>query len=100
MTALTALRMYDVPSLCWYASGKSDDLTYASAIHTRCPLEGSTTMYGSASTVRNGASEVIRDLIWRLTSARLFAVSELFRKRLKPPKSCNDSASLSIGLVI
>ena len=100
MTAFTALRMYDVPSLCWYDSGNSDDLTYASAIHMRWPVSGSTTMYGSASTVRNGASDVIRVAIWRLTSARLFAVSELLRKRLNPPKSCSESASLSIGLVI
>ena len=63
MTALTALRMYEVPSFCWYDSGKSDVLTYASAIHIRWPVCGSTTMYGSESTVRNGASEVMRVLI-------------------------------------
>ncbi len=57
-------------------------------------------MYGSPSTVRNGASEVMRVEIWRLTSARLSGVSELLRKRLKPPKSSSESASLSIGLVI
>ena len=57
-------------------------------------------MYGSPSTLRNGASEVMRVLICRLTSARLFEVSELLRKRLKPPKSWSESASLSIGLVI
>src|SRR5580704_11460341 len=100
ITALTALRMYDVPSLCWYDSGNSDDLTYASAIHMRWPVPGSTTMYGSPSTVRKGAIEVMRVAICRLTSARLLGVSELLRKRLKPPKSSREMASLSIGLVI
>src|SRR5580700_5546375 len=98
ITAFTALRMYDVPSLCWYASGNSEDFTYASAIHSRWPVVGSTTMYGSESTVRNGASEVMRDLIWRLTSARLFAVREVLRKRLKPPTQRSEGASSWIGL--
>src|SRR5580658_5544281 len=100
ITALTALRMYEVPSSCWYDSGKFAVLTYASAIHMRCPVCGSTTMYGSESTVRNGASEVMRVLIWRLTSARLLDVSASLRKRLKPPKSSSEIASLSIGLVM
>jgi len=41
-------------------------------------------MYGSESTVRNGASDVMRVLICRLTSARLLGVSALLRKRLNP----------------
>src|SRR5450755_2283318 len=91
--------MYEVPSLCWYDSGKSEVLTDASAIHIRWPVKGSTTIYGSESTERNGASDVMRALICRFTSTRLFAVSELLRKRLNPPKSDNESASLSMGLV-
>ena len=40
ITALTALRMYEVPSLCWYELGEERVLTYASAIHIRWPVCG------------------------------------------------------------
>src|SRR5579859_1263917 len=80
-TTFTAFRMYDMPSLCWKDSGNRLVFTYASAIHMRWPLCGSTTMYGSPSTVRNGASVWMRSVIARCTMARLFGVSELFRNR-------------------